>query len=59
MEQNSDSGTSAIENTEEYTPEGTERDSGLSTDVPHMSQVSHLANDKYDNGTRKDEGMRL
>jgi hypothetical protein len=37
-------------------PEGTEGDPGLSTDVPHVSQLS---NDKFDNGTREDEGILL
>ena len=31
----------------------------LATDVPSASQESQILNDKYDNGTRKDEGMRL
>ena len=57
MEQNSDSGISTIENREEYTPEGIEGDPGLAMDVPHVSQVSHVSNDKYDNGTREDEGV--
>lgn len=59
MEQNSDSGMSTIENSEEYGPEGIEGDPGLSTEVPHLPDVSQLSNDKYDNGTRKDEGVRL
>ena len=37
---------------EEFDPE-------LATDVPHASQESQILNGKYDNGTRKDEGMRL
>jgi hypothetical protein len=39
MEENSGSGTSTIENSEEYIPDGIERDPGLTTDAPHVSQV--------------------
>jgi hypothetical protein len=59
MEENSDCGTSIIENIEEYTPEGLEGDPGLSSEVSHLPQVSQLSNDQHDNVTRRDEGARL
>ena len=56
--ENSDSGTSIIENIEEYTREEVKRDPGLLTDAPHVSQVSRLSNDKFDKATKEDEGVR-
>ena len=53
-EENSDSGTSAIENIEEYAPEELNRDPGLPGDAPHVSQVSQLSIDKDDNSSRKE-----
>ena len=65
MEENSGSGTSNIENNEEYPSKEKEEGPGHATDVPHVphvphvSHVSQISNNKYDNGTREDEGMRL
>jgi hypothetical protein len=56
IEENLDSDTSTIEDREEYNPAGTEKDPGLSTDVPHTSQLS---NDSCDDGIRKDDGVCL
>jgi hypothetical protein len=47
MEENSDRGTSTIENIEKYTLEELEGDPGLSTEVTHAPQVSRSSNDQH------------
>ena len=59
MEENSGYGTSNIENNEEYLPKENEEGPGHATDAPHVPHVSQISNNKYHNGTREDEGIRL
>lgn len=59
IEENSDCGTSTIENSEDYMPEGIEIDPELSTDVSQASHASQMSNDNCEDSTGKGDDVHI